>query len=303
MSRQGFDIHRRRIMVGGVAAAFGLGGLNSSLAMAMTKTAAPNRVIVIGGALAEIVYALDKSTTLVATDTSCTFPAAVLKLPKVGYQRTLSAEGVLSMHPNLILTSAEAGPPGVIQQIRQTGVHVVPFAETHNVESLRQKIDGIAHELGAVEAGAALRNRVDTEWDKAMKNVAGSPLASRAQPLRVLFLLNPSGSQPMVAGQRTAADAMMNYAGARNAIQGFDGYRSLSPEALIGAAPDVVLTTDDTLAVSGGVAAILGTPGFASTPAARNSRIVSLDTLFLLGFGPRLPDAVTALNRKLVSAA
>lgn len=302
MSGRGFDLHRRRIVLGGVAAVVGMAGLNSRAAMAITTNAAPKRVIVIGGALAEIVYALDKSTTLVATDTSCTFPAAVLKLPKVGYQRTLSAEGVLSMHPDLILTSAEAGPPGVLQQIRQTGVDVVPFAETHNVDSLRKKIDGVSRELGALEAGRVLRERVDGDWDTALKGVVASPLASRTQPLRVLFLLNPSGSQPMVAGQHTAADAMIAYAGARNAIQGFDGYRSLSPEALIAAAPDVVLTTNDTLAVSGGAGAILGTPGFASTPAGRNSRIVSLDTLFLLGFGPRLPDAVTALNRQLVSA-
>lgn len=303
MSARGFDSRRRRMLVGGVAAALGASGLTSHVAMAMTKTAAPKRVIVIGGALAEIVYALDKSATLVATDTSCTYPAAVLKLPKIGYQRTLSAEGVLAMQPDMILSSAEAGPPGVLQQIRQAGVNVVPFAEMHNVESLRQKIDGMARELDAVEAGAALRKRVDAEWQQAMQSVVASALARRAQPLHVLFLLNPSGSQPMVAGQHTAVDAMINYAGARNAIREFNGYRNLSPEALIAAAPDVVLTTDDTLAVSGGAAAILGAPGFASTPAGRNSRIVSLDTLFLLGFGPRLPAAVMALNRQLAAAA
>jgi iron complex transport system substrate-binding protein len=302
MSHNNFDIRRRSILIGGVSAALGLTSLGSRAAIAAAATTTPKRVIVIGGALAEIVYALGKSSMLVASDTSCTFPAAVLKLPKVGYQRTLSAEGVLSMHPDLILTSAEAGPPGVLQQIRQTGVNVVPFAETHNVESLQQKIDGIARALNAVEAGAALRKRVDADWQQAQKKVADSPLTGRAQPLRVLFLLNPSGSQPMVAGQHTAADAMIAYAGARNAIQGFDGYRGLSPEALIAAAPDVVLTTDDTLAVSGGAAALLSTPGFAATPAGRKARIVSLDTLFLLGFGPRLPEAVTALNRQLVSA-
>lgn len=303
MSGRGFDLQRRRIIVGGVAAAFGLTGQDSRAALALTRTAEPRRVIAIGGALAEIVFALDRGATLIATDTSCTYPAAVLKLPKIGYQRTLSAEGVLSMHPDLVLASAEAGPPGVLQQITQTGVEVVSFAEQHDVESLRQKIDGIARELGAVDTGIKLRKLVDVEWLHAMKNVGASPLAARPQLLRVLFLLNPSGSQPMVAGQRTAADAMIVYAGALNAIQGFDGYRTLSPEALIAAAPDVVLTTDDTLAASGGQAAILKTPGFASTPAGRNGRIVSLDTLLMLGFGPRLPAAVTALNHQLALAA
>ncbi|MDE1181932.1 ABC transporter substrate-binding protein [Paraburkholderia sp.] len=304
MKTRGFDAGRRRVIAGGAALALGVAGLNSRAAHALTTTngGAPRRVIAIGGALAEIVFALDKSATLVATDTSCTYPIAAQKLPKVGYQRTLSAEGVLSMRPDLILASAEAGPPGVMQQIAQTGVEVVSFSEKHDVDSLRQKIDGIARELGAVDAGASLRKRVDADWQQAMKDVAASSLASRAQPLRVLFLLNPSGSQPMVAGQHTAADAMIAYAGATNAIQGFGGYRTLSPEALITAAPDVVMTTDDTLAVSGGAAAILRAPGFASTPAGKHARLVSLDTLLLLGFGPRLPAAVTALNRQLVAA-
>ena len=122
------------------------------------------------------------------------------------------------------------------------------------------------------------------------------------KPLRVLFLLNPGGNQPMVAGRHTAADAMLTYAGATNAIQDFAGYRALSPEALAACQPDVVLTTDDTLQASGGKQNLLAGAGFQLTPAGRNGCVVSLDTLFLLGFGPRLPDAVAELHRRLFTS-
>lgn len=177
----------------------------------------------------------------------------------------------------------------MLTQVKQAGVSVVSFAEQHNVDSVRDKITGIAKALDATAQGEALRTRFDGEWQ-------------RAQPPRVLFVLNHTGNSAMVAGQHTAADAMLAYAGARNAMQGFNGYRPLSAEALVSAAPDLILTTDEGLSAVGGASAMLASPGFAATPAGQNKRVVALDALFLLGFGPRLPGAVTALNQKLQEA-
>ncbi|WGS54831.1 ABC transporter substrate-binding protein [Paraburkholderia sp. D15] len=266
----------------------------------------PRRVIVVGGALAEIIYALgaqgNASSVLVGADTTCSYPAAARALPKVGYQRALSAEGLLSLRPDLILASAEAGPPNVLAQVKQAGVPVVSFAEQHDVDSVRDKITGIAKALDANPQGDTLLASFNGDWQRARDTVAASPLARRAQAPRVLFVLNHTGNGAMVAGQRTAADAMLAYAGARNAMQGFSGYRPLSAEALISAAPDLILTTDEGLSAVGGTAAMLASPGFAATPAGRNKRVVALDALFLLGFGPRLPAAVTTLNQKLQEA-
>lgn len=54
------------------------------------------RLVSVGGTLTEIVYLLGEEAQLVAVDTSSLYPAAAQALPKVGYQRTLSAEGVLA---------------------------------------------------------------------------------------------------------------------------------------------------------------------------------------------------------------
>uniref|UniRef100_UPI001F4B7643 heme/hemin ABC transporter substrate-binding protein n=1 Tax=Burkholderia cenocepacia TaxID=95486 RepID=UPI001F4B7643 len=176
--------------------------------------AAPKRVIVIGGALAETAFALGGAETpryrLVGADTTCTYPDAAKRLPKVGYQRALSAEGLLSLRPDLVLASAEAGPPTAIAQVKGAGVTVTTFDERHDVESVRAKITGVAQALDVRDAGAALLQRFDRDWQAARDAVAAR-VPGGAQPPCVLFVLNHTGTQAPVAGQRTAADAMIRY--------------------------------------------------------------------------------------------
>ena len=45
----------------------------------------------------------DVNGDLVAVDTSATYPPQAQRLPKIGYQRSLSAEGILSMKPTVAI--------------------------------------------------------------------------------------------------------------------------------------------------------------------------------------------------------
>jgi iron complex transport system substrate-binding protein len=276
------------------------------------------RVVVIGGAVCECVYALDAGASLVGADITCRFPAAAGALPKIGYERSLSAEGILSLHPDLVLHSGDAGPPAALKQVQDAGVRVVGMPGRHDVDNVRAMIGLTARALDVAPRGAALLARFDAQWRDAESTVrqaaqgavdgAGRSAERRAEstqarsaerPVRAVFVMSNGGSPPMLAGSHTAAAAMLHLAGAENAISGFSGYRAATPEALLVAAPDVVVTTDDALASAGGVQRFLAQPGFAQTPAARAQRVIAYDTLFLLGFGPRLPQAVVALAEGL----
>ncbi len=96
---------------------------------------------------------------------------------------------------------------------------------------------------------------------------------------------------------------MIELAGGRNAFGQVEGYKPLAPEAAIAAAPDVILCTDQGLAAAGGVDGLLRAPGLAATPAGRARRVRSLEALLLLGFGPRLPQAVAQLAEALHGGA
>jgi iron complex transport system substrate-binding protein len=281
---------RRRLIVGGGAAA-------GVLALTWWSHAgAPQRIVSVGGALTETLYALGAQDELVGVDTTSLYPEAARALPSVGYARNLSAEGLLSLAPTLVVATEDAGPPAVLRQIEAARVMLHVLDADHRFEGVLARTSSIAALVNRAESGRALVERLQRDWQAARERVAKS---TTLRPPRVLFVLSHAMSQMRVAGQQTAADAMIRYAGAANAMSGFTGYKPLAPEAAIAAAPDVILATDQGLATAGGAAGLLRAPGLAQTPAGRAQRVVALESLWLLGFGPRLPQAVAALAEAL----
>lgn len=254
-------------------------------------TAAQARVIAVGGAVTEIVFALGAGERLVATDSTSTWPDAARALPKVGYMRSLSAEGVLSLRPEQVLVTADAGPPAALAQLRAAGVKVTTLDATHTIEGLRRNVRAVAATLGVPERGEALDRRIADAWRETQSAVSATP----GKP-RVLFVLAHGGrAQTMVSGTGTAADAMIGLAGGVNPLGGVKGYKPLTAEGALGAAPDVILVTREGLEAFGGARELLAHPGLALTPAGKAGRVVSFDALYLLGFGPRTPEAVREL--------
>jgi iron complex transport system substrate-binding protein len=259
--------------------------------------AAPQRVISAGGALTEIVFRLDAQSLLVGTDTTSLFPAAAATLPKVGYLRQLSAEGVLSLKPTLLITGSEAGPPAVLQQLRAAGVQIVQADGRHSIEALRANVRLLGEVLQRAERGRDLDAELQRDWAATQ-----AALARRSAAPRVLFVLSHAANQVQVSGTDTAADAMIRYAGGRNVMAAFSGYKPLAAEAVVAAAPEVIVTTKQGLDALGGVDALLARPGLALTPAGKARRVYGPDALAMLGFGPRLPHAVRELAVALGTA-
>ena len=116
---------------------------------------------------------------------------------------------------------------------------------------------------------------------------------------RILFIYARGAGTMQVAGAGSSAEAMIELAGAENAIIGFEGYKPMTAEAVAAAAPDVILMLNRGIESIGGIDGLLEQPGIALTPAGKNRRVVAMDDLLLLGFGPRLGKAVLTLTQKL----
>jgi len=258
------------------------------------KAGQAKRLVVVGGALTEIVYALGEGDQVVGVDTSSVWPRAATQLPQVGYQRTLAAEGVLSLHPDLVLLSDDAGPPAVLQQLRQAGVPMELIEVEDSAEGLLRKVERVAEVVGRPSAGARLTARLRAELDALAQQVA--QVTDRP---RVAFLLSAGRGVNLAAGRDTAAHAAIELAGGRNALAGYSGYKPVNPEAMVAAAPEVLMTTQRTMNELGGIDGLLALPGAALTPAADTRRIEAMDALFLLGFGPRTPAALRELAARL----
>jgi iron complex transport system substrate-binding protein len=235
-------------------------------------------------------YALGAGARLVGVDTSSTYPEAATRLPQVGYQRALSVEGILSLRPSLVLATAEAGPPAVLHQLQTAGIPVLTIPAPYTVEGVQVKIWLIAQALELSSQGEQLVQALTR--DIAMTSALLQ--SARVHP-RVLFLYARGQGALQVSGRGTAADAMITLAGGVNAVTGYEGYKPLTPEAAIAAAPDVLLMPARGLDSVGGIDGLLQAPGVALTPAGQERRIIAMDDLYLLGFGPRLGQAVRDL--------
>lgn len=248
------------------------------------------RLVSLSGALTEVVYLLQAQDQLVGTDTTSLYPEAARRTAKVGYVRQLSAEGLLSLRPDAVIGTSEAGPPVVLEQIRQAGVRVALVPSRHNWAEVQEKVAVVGRETGRAQQATALMAQLDAQWAGVQAQVAQA-----TRKPRVLFILAHSGS-PMVAGRGTAAQALMAYAGAANVIDQFEGYRPLTAEALASAAPEVIISTTQGIEALGGETAFWQRPELALTPAYAKKALVALEASHLLGFGPRLPGAVQALH-------
>ena len=94
------DAPSRRLALLGMLAAGG------ALALPRVARSAPaGRIVSLGGAATEILYALGCGDRIVAVDVTSRYPAATREKPNVGYYRSLSAEGVLALNPDLIVAT------------------------------------------------------------------------------------------------------------------------------------------------------------------------------------------------------
>lgn len=284
---------RRDVLGAVVAVLVGVTGLAPRGAAAQPQGAVQLRIVSIGGAVTEILFALGFGDRVVAVDQTSRYPAAARALPDVGYARALSPEGVLSVGPTLILAMEGAGPPSTMEVLKQASVPVVVIPDGHDREAVLRKIAAAAKAVGAEEKGKALATEVSDDFAALDAMVKALPERPRA-----VFVLSASGGAAVVGGSDTSADAMLKLAGLTNAMAEIKGFKPALDEAAMSAEPEAVVV------MRGGgqvldAATVFALPAFAGTPAARDKRLVALPGSYLLGFGPRTPRAARDLAAAL----
>lgn len=291
MSR--FNVLPRGLRAGLLVAAFALTGA-ATAEEGQSVFADPSRIASIGGAVTEIVYTLGEEDKLVARDSTSLYPEAALKLPDVGYMRQLSPEGVLSVNPTGILAAEGSGPKETIDVLKKASIPFITVPETFDHAGILEKIRVVGKALGTDEKAAELSAAVDADLAAAEKLTAGI-----AEKRRVLFILSMQGGKILAAGSDTAANGIVELAGAVNAVEGYSGYKQLSDEAAILARPDIVLMMDRGDGQGVSEAELFAHPAIAPTPAGQGKKLIRMNGGYLLGFGPRTASAIRELAVQL----
>lgn len=248
------------------------------------------RIVSVSGTTTEILCALGMQAELVGTDVTSTYPEYARQLPKVGHSRNVSAEAIIALRPDIVVGTAGNLRPELVEQLQQAHIRVLQFQPDPSVDGTKQLIQTVADSMGKGEGASDIIHALDKD------------LAAKVVPrkkVKVLFIYARGAGTMMVAGKQTPADEMIHLAGGENAVQGFEDFKPLTPEALLEANPDVILMFSSGLESLDGIGGLLKVPGVSMTNAGKNRQVIEMDGQLLTGFGPRLGKAVTQLSKEL----
>lgn len=264
----------------------------AALAATGAQAADTSRIVSVGGAVTEILYALGADKNIVAVDTTSLYPPrAQTEKASVGYMRALSAEGVLGLRPSLIIATEGSGPRETMSVLEAAKVPLIVVPDHHNSDGIIEKIQIIAKAVNAEARGKCMIETVKKDLDG-----LATLRPQIKTPQRVMFVLSLINGRAMVAGSHTAADGVIKMTGAINAVSDYDGYKPISDEAVIAAKPDVILAMAHGGPSHVEAASLFALPTFRASPAAKNNRFIAIDGLSLLFFGPRTARAARELS-------
>lgn len=250
---------------------------------------ANERIVIAGGSLTEIVFALGAGDDVVGVDKTSSYPEEVKQLPQIGYWKLLNIEGVLSLRPTLFITLNDVEPDNVIEKVSESKVDVLALRRVPGtIELLYENINKIASKLNKQEEGEKLINRIKANLADIQAKIATHP-----QKTKVLSLMSMSGSNS-VAGKNTTIDALITIAGGEN-LATHNSFKSYTAESIIAINPEVIILNKYSIDQLGGLDKVNTIPGITETSAFKNNRITVIDDSYLFGIGPRVDEAAKLL--------
>ena len=254
----------------------------------------PLKLITAGGTITEIVYSLGLSDKIIATDRTSTYPKEMQQLPSIGYRNNITAEGLISLGADLILTEEGYLAPEVTKHLTDAGVQVKSFKNEQSIESTKRLISDIASTLKAEEKGAKLLTKLATD----LQAVSAQKESQKSAP-KVLFVYARGQGTLNIGGKGTFAESIIQLAGGQLAVPEIEGFKPLTTESLVAANPDYLLFFDSGLKSLNGIEGALEIPGVLQTKAGQAKQIIALDGLLLSGFDSRVGAAILELSKRI----
>lgn len=250
------------------------------------------RIVSLNGSVTEILFELGAGSFVVGCDTSSLYPEQATKLPKIGYQRAISPEGILSLNPTLVVGTSDAGPPTAIEQLKRSGAEVHIFQDFLGLESVWKKIEFIGNSIGKMQEAEKLLQRLKNENKSLLQKIDYN------KKPKVLFIYARGANTIQVSGKNTQASEIIYLAGGINAINEFDGFKPLTPETLTISKIDYILMPEISLSSMGGAKELKKIPAL-SVISNLESKLITMDDLLLLGFSTRINKAIHELAKKI----
>ena len=259
-----------------------------------SKAKDTSRIVVAGGSITEILFFLNESQNIVAVDTTSNYPEDAKSYPSIGYVRALSAEGVLSLNPTLIIGENDMGPENVLEQLKKTKIELRVLDERNTIKGIEDKISCIASILGKDD-----NSTKNTSLEKSVSKLKIISKANSKKNIRGLVILMMQGTSPVVAGRNTSGGDFLKMIGSKNTMSSFEGWKPAGKEAILLSNPNFILITKRATRNYSSLNSFLKESGIEMTEAARTQNVFSLDGMSFLGFGPRTISSGLEISNKI----
>lgn len=254
------------------------------------------RIVCLSKQYNEIIFALGAQKDLVGVDLSSTYPAVIKKLPTVGYHRALSAEGILSTKPTLIIHDNNVGPEQVMKQLNDLKMPMLVF------KSKGESIEGakaLIKEMGEYFKKTKEADSLNSILDKDMKIALDRRSTLKDKPNVMIIHFGRANNVYLTMTKNSMSAKLIDWAGGQIPLNGDRGMMQVSPEAMAKADPDVILLTDFGYDQLGSLEKIKELPGVAGTKAAKSNRIFRVEEHDLVYLGPRTGEIVLRLQQMI----
>jgi iron complex transport system substrate-binding protein len=249
------------------------------------------RIVAMAPAAAEMLDSLGVRDQVVGVGDFVTWPPAFQSLPRLGPYNAPSAEQVLGLRVNLLVSSHSVAANPSITRLRELGVRVLELQTTTYDGTLASIIE-LGRAVGKEREARALEQQIRARMDALARRAA--TVARR----RVLFVV---GRDPLyVAGPGSPIDEMITAAGGDNiAHDAASAYQLASVEAMLERMPEVIIDTGSNRpdAPHGRESGSWGEWPFLPAVAANRVYFVAPERLVIPG--PRLPDMTELLARMI----
>jgi len=253
------------------------------------------RIVCLSKHLTEYMFALGLGHNLVAVDLSSTYPDSAKMLKTVGYHRALSAEGIISMNPDLVIHSKDIGPENVEPQILKAGLKEKIFGGANTLDSAKILLRDLGAYFHVEQKADSIANKMEADINHAMQTVSNMQITD-SPSVMIIHFGRASNIYFVMSGRNGVGDKMIRFAGGKTAKYDAKGARQISAEAVAAANPDIIIATDFGFDQMGSMDKFIsGVPGVSLTNAAKNKRIYRFEEHDLIYFGPRTGENILKL--------
>lgn len=253
------------------------------------------RIVCLSKHLTEMMFALGQGNKIVAVDLSSTYPDSAKLLKTVGYHRALSAEGIISMEPDLVIHSRDIGPEQVESQLLKAGIKEKIFGAANTIDSAKLLIRELGDYFGAGPKADSIISKMDNDLSLAASKVNAKQITDTPSVM-IIHFGRANNVYFVMSGRNGAGDKMIKMAGGKTAHYDAKGARQISAEAVAAANPDIIIATDFGFDQMGSMDKFInGVPGVSLTNAAKNKRIYRFEEHDLIYFGPRTGENILKL--------